>query len=82
MPCQLMVGFFAHAKSLDIRVDKEELEGIYHAKFLELLLHRTHSSNKKNKKNKKNLASYPIIPLVQDYLMDISSTCLGNMAAE
>lgn len=28
MPCQLMVGFFAYAKSLDIRVDKAELEGI------------------------------------------------------
>ncbi|CAA6671744.1 unnamed protein product [Spirodela intermedia] len=26
MPCQLMVGFFAHAKTLDIRVDKNELE--------------------------------------------------------
>ncbi|XP_022143090.1 nudix hydrolase 19, chloroplastic [Momordica charantia] len=26
MPCQLMVGFFAYAKSLDINVDKEELE--------------------------------------------------------
>ncbi|XP_068652908.1 nudix hydrolase 19, chloroplastic-like [Aristolochia californica] len=26
MPCQLMVGFFAYAKSLEIRVDKEELE--------------------------------------------------------
>ena len=28
MPCQLMVGFFAYAKSLDIKVDKAELEGI------------------------------------------------------
>lgn len=28
MPCQLMVGFFAYAKSLEINVDKEELEGI------------------------------------------------------
>lgn len=28
MPCQLMVGFFAYAKSLDIKVDKGELEGI------------------------------------------------------
>ena len=27
MPCQLMLGFFAFAKSLDINVDKEELEG-------------------------------------------------------
>ncbi|CAH9098744.1 unnamed protein product [Cuscuta europaea] len=26
MPCQLMVGFFAYAKSFDIEVDKEELE--------------------------------------------------------
>ncbi|CAL0320083.1 unnamed protein product [Lupinus luteus] len=26
MPCQLMVGFFAYAKSLEIKVDKEELE--------------------------------------------------------
>ncbi|XP_058074534.1 nudix hydrolase 19, chloroplastic isoform X2 [Magnolia sinica] len=26
MPCQLMVGFFAYAKSFKIRVDKEELE--------------------------------------------------------
>ncbi|KAG5403452.1 hypothetical protein IGI04_009571 [Brassica rapa subsp. trilocularis] len=26
MPCQLMLGFFAFAKSLDINVDKEELE--------------------------------------------------------
>ncbi|KAF5725816.1 nudix hydrolase 19 chloroplastic [Tripterygium wilfordii] len=26
MPCQVMVGFFAYAKSLDINVDKEELE--------------------------------------------------------
>ncbi|WOL09211.1 nudix hydrolase 19, chloroplastic [Canna indica] len=26
MPCQLMVGFFAYAKSFDIHVDKEELE--------------------------------------------------------
>lgn len=30
MPCQLMVGFFAYAKSLDINVDKEELEGTSH----------------------------------------------------
>lgn len=29
MPCQLMVGFFAYAKSFEIRVDKKELEGIY-----------------------------------------------------
>lgn len=28
MPCQLMVGFFAYAKSLEINVDKDELEGI------------------------------------------------------
>ena len=27
IPCQLMVGFFAYAKSLEINVDKEELEG-------------------------------------------------------
>ena len=27
MPCQLMVGFIAHAKSFDIQVDKNELEG-------------------------------------------------------
>jgi NADH pyrophosphatase NudC (nudix superfamily) len=27
MPCQLMVGFFAYAKSLEIHVDKKELEG-------------------------------------------------------
>ena len=27
MPCQLMVGFFAYAKSLDINVDNIELEG-------------------------------------------------------
>ncbi|KAL5729524.1 NAD(+) diphosphatase [Ranunculus cassubicifolius] len=26
MPCQLMVGFFAYAKSVEINVDKEELE--------------------------------------------------------
>ncbi|KAG6769998.1 hypothetical protein POTOM_025665 [Populus tomentosa] len=26
MPCQLMVGFFAFAKSLEIKVDKAELE--------------------------------------------------------
>ncbi|KAA8535068.1 hypothetical protein F0562_030071 [Nyssa sinensis] len=26
MPCQLMIGFFAYAKSLEINVDKEELE--------------------------------------------------------
>ncbi|XP_073052294.1 LOW QUALITY PROTEIN: nudix hydrolase 19, chloroplastic-like [Primulina eburnea] len=26
MPCQLMVGFFAYAKSVEIQVDKEELE--------------------------------------------------------
>jgi len=26
MPCQLMVGFFAYAKSLEIHVDKQELE--------------------------------------------------------
>lgn len=29
IPCQLMMGFFAYAKSLEIDVDKEELEGIY-----------------------------------------------------
>jgi hypothetical protein len=28
MPCQLMVGFFAYANSLEIHVDKKELEGI------------------------------------------------------
>ncbi|KAL5226065.1 hypothetical protein ABZP36_012704 [Zizania latifolia] len=27
MPCQLMVGFFAYAKSLEIHVDMQELEG-------------------------------------------------------
>ncbi|CAJ1944456.1 unnamed protein product [Sphenostylis stenocarpa] len=27
IPCQLIVGFFAYAKSLEITVDKEELEG-------------------------------------------------------
>lgn len=27
MPCQLMVGFFAYAKTLEISVDKDELEG-------------------------------------------------------
>jgi NAD+ diphosphatase len=27
MPCQLMMGFFAYAKSLEIKVDKQELEG-------------------------------------------------------
>lgn len=27
MPCQLMVGFLAYAKSREINVDKEELEG-------------------------------------------------------
>lgn len=27
MPCQLMVGFFAYAKTFEINVDKEELEG-------------------------------------------------------
>lgn len=29
MPCQLMVGFFAYAKSLEINIDKTELEGIF-----------------------------------------------------
>lgn len=29
MPCQLMVGFFAYAKSREINVDHEELEGTY-----------------------------------------------------
>lgn len=29
MPCQLMVGFFAYAKSFEIQVDKAELEGIF-----------------------------------------------------
>lgn len=29
IPCQLMVGFFAYAKSFDINVDKEELEGTF-----------------------------------------------------
>jgi hypothetical protein len=28
MPCQLMMGFFAYAKSLEIHVDKKELEGV------------------------------------------------------
>lgn len=27
MPCQLMVGFLAYAKSFEINVDKKELEG-------------------------------------------------------
>lgn len=27
MPCQLMIGFFAYAKSFEINVDKAELEG-------------------------------------------------------
>lgn len=27
MPCLLMVGFYTYAKSLEINVDKEELEG-------------------------------------------------------
>lgn len=27
MPCQLMVGFFAYAKTLEINVDKDELDG-------------------------------------------------------
>ena len=27
MPCQLMVGFFAYARTREINVDKEELEG-------------------------------------------------------
>jgi NADH pyrophosphatase NudC (nudix superfamily) len=35
MPCQLMVGFFAYAESLDIHVDKKELEGT----FYKLVLH-------------------------------------------
>ncbi|KAL6558355.1 Nucleoside diphosphate-linked moiety X motif 19, mitochondrial [Orobanche minor] len=26
MPCQLMIGFFAYAKTLEINMDKEELE--------------------------------------------------------
>lgn len=29
MPCQLMIGFFAYAKTLEINVDKEELEGTF-----------------------------------------------------
>jgi NAD+ diphosphatase len=29
MPCQLMMGFFAYAKTLEIKVDKQELEGIF-----------------------------------------------------
>ncbi|CAI9100192.1 OLC1v1037137C4 [Oldenlandia corymbosa var. corymbosa] len=29
IPCQLMVGFYAYAKSLDISVDKGELEGTF-----------------------------------------------------
>lgn len=35
MPCQLMVGFFAYAKSLEINVDKEELEGMLATSFIE-----------------------------------------------
>jgi hypothetical protein len=42
MPCQLMVGFFAYAKSLEINVDKEELEGIL-AINVSLNLRITHS---------------------------------------
>lgn len=40
MPCQLMVGFFAYAQSLDIHVDKKELEG----NFYQLVLHIIFSS--------------------------------------
>lgn len=29
MPCQLMVGFFAYAKTFEINVDMEELEGTH-----------------------------------------------------
>lgn len=29
MPCQLMMGFFAYAKTFDIHVDKSELQGNY-----------------------------------------------------
>lgn len=29
IPCQLMIGFFAYAKSFEIDVDKEELEGMF-----------------------------------------------------
>jgi len=41
MPCQLMVGFFAYAKSLEINVDKEELEGMI-ATIVSLNLFNTH----------------------------------------
>ncbi|GMQ06922.1 hypothetical protein CsSME_00051334 [Camellia sinensis var. sinensis] len=37
MPCQLMVGFFAYAKSLEISVDKEELEGTLKIAELDLI---------------------------------------------
>ncbi|THG13875.1 hypothetical protein TEA_015049 [Camellia sinensis var. sinensis] len=37
MPCQLMVGFFAYAKSLEISVDKEELEGSSYKLFFFLI---------------------------------------------
>lgn len=33
MPCQLMVGFFAYAKTFETFVDKVELEGIYQQIF-------------------------------------------------
>lgn len=33
MPCQLMVGFFAYAKTFEINVDMEELEGTHEQLF-------------------------------------------------
>lgn len=36
MPCQLMVGFFAYAKTFEIFVDKVELEGIVGSKSFHL----------------------------------------------
>lgn len=44
MPCQLMLGFFAFAKTLDINVDKEELEGTLTSTLLEcqILLNSHH----------------------------------------
>ncbi|KAL6523494.1 hypothetical protein OROGR_017097 [Orobanche gracilis] len=33
MPCQLMIGFFAYAKTLEINMDKEELEVICRGSF-------------------------------------------------
>lgn len=33
MPCQLMMGFFAYAKTFNIHVDKAELEGNYYSQY-------------------------------------------------